>query len=74
MLLNNVYLKYFIDLNQVAAEVNATTVIELIGIKIAANNGDIFPVTAKDNPTILYRKLMIKVAFTIVIASLHKSR
>ena len=49
-----------------ATDVNATTVIELIGIKIAATKGERFPDTANPKPTILYRKLMIKVIFTII--------
>ena len=58
-------------LHQVATDVNATTLIELIGIKIAAKSGDMCPVTAKPSPTILYIKLIAKVIFTIVIASLQ---
>ena len=34
-------LKYFVLRHQVEIDVNATTLIELSGIKIAANNGDI---------------------------------
>jgi hypothetical protein len=34
-------LKYFVLRHQVEIDVNTTTLIELIGIKIAANNGDI---------------------------------
>lgn len=54
---------------QVAIDVNATTVMELIGINIAANSGDIRPKTATLIPMILYIKLMRKVSFTIAIAS-----
>ena len=46
-------LKYFVLRHQVEIDVNATTLIELIGIKIAANNGDMCPVTAKLKPMIL---------------------
>ena len=67
-------MKYFLDLNHVDNEVNATTLIELIGIKIAATKGDISPITAIVNPTTLYNKLMTNVIFTIVIASLVKEK
>ena len=47
------------------------TVIELAGIIKAANSGLIFPVTAKVKPTTLYKKLIRKVSFTIVIEPLQ---
>lgn len=62
-------MKYFLDLNHVDNEVNATTLIELKGIKIAANKGDISPRTAAVKPTTLYRKLIPNVNFTMIIAS-----
>ncbi|MPN51472.1 hypothetical protein SDC9_199118 [bioreactor metagenome] len=37
----------------VAAEVNATTDIELIGIRIAAKSGETYPATAKLTPITL---------------------
>ena len=39
-----------------------TTEIELIGIIMAATTGAKFPVIAKPNPMILYKKLMVKAA------------
>ncbi len=45
-------------------EANKTTEIELIGIKIAATNGDIIPAKAKLNPIILYIKLISMLIFT----------
>ena len=42
-----------------------TTLTELMGINTAAINGDIFPLTAKDNPTTLYIKEMTKLMTTI---------
>jgi hypothetical protein len=46
-------LKYLADRIQVASEVKITTLIELIGIKIAATKGDKCPVTATETPITL---------------------
>lgn len=46
-------LKYFELLIHVDSVVNVTTVMELIGIKIAANSGCIFPDIANPTPIIL---------------------
>ena len=54
--------------------VNEITVIELAGIIKAANRGLIFPVTANVKPTTLYRKLIRKVSFTMVIEPLQTFR
>ena len=45
--------KYFELLSHVESVVNVTTVIELIGIKIAAKSGCISPATANPTPTTL---------------------
>lgn len=42
-----------------------TTEIELIGINIAATMGDRFPVTANNNPIILYKKDITKLILMI---------
>lgn len=43
-----------------ATKVNKTKLIVLMGIKIAAINGDKVPVTANDNPIKLYNNDMMK--------------
>ncbi len=45
---------------------NATTEMELMGIKIAATTGDKLPVKAKAIPTMLYMIEMTKLNFTMV--------
>lgn len=68
------YLKYFFERNHVDSEVNATTLIELIGIRMAATSGDILPMIAIVKPTTLYRRLTTNVILTIVIASFVKEK
>ena len=55
----------------VAKVTNTTTVMELSGIKIAAKTGDNKPWTAKVNPTMLYKKEMIKLTIIIRILPLQ---
>ena len=45
----------------------ATTLIELMGIRMAAINGESVPCTAKEIPTTLYRKEIIKLILTTTI-------
>jgi hypothetical protein len=60
-----VYSVYLLDKKLVAITEKTTTVTELRGIRIAAKTGDNKPDTAKINPTILYKKEMVKFTYTI---------
>lgn len=63
-----VYDNFFLDKYWMEKVANATTLTELMGIRMAAISGDKVPCTAKNNPIKLYRNEMIKLIFTTFIA------
>jgi hypothetical protein len=59
---------YFFPFNNTKNVLNPTTVIELIGIRIAATNGVMVPETAKDKPMRLYETEKLKHVLRTVFA------
>jgi len=62
------YESFLLDSTLMKKVAKATTLTELIGIRMAAISGDRVPCTAKNKPTRLYKKEMKKLIFTIFIA------